>query len=341
MQLSIIIPVYNTSKYLNRCLDSVINARIDNSEIIVINDGSTDNSEEIIKEYLNKYSFIRYISKQNEGLGATKNLGIKEAKGKYLSFIDSDDSINPNFYKDAINYMNDDYDLIVYDFLSIEKDKEYTTYAKDPIFKNLSDYEGILYTTIMPSSCNKIMKKEVITKSNVLFPQGLRYEDFATTPVYLLNSKKVKYLNKPYYNYYINENSIMHKKNINYDMSYVLKLLDTRLKKYNNYDRDKFVFYNYIWRLESFLLNPLYTLSLKDRFKYSIKLYKNNHNIFRNINKNKYVIESLNNFDDKTKDFIIKRNKLLASHNILGFNYFLFKNARETKIYDIENKYYD
>ena len=104
-KLSVIIPVYNTEKYIKRCLDSVLKAKIEETEIMIINDGSKDNSLKIIKEYANKYEFIRYVDKKNEGLAATKNLGIMEAKGKYISFIDSDDTINENFYKDAMEFI--------------------------------------------------------------------------------------------------------------------------------------------------------------------------------------------------------------------------------------------
>lgn len=340
MLLSIIVPVYNTKEYLKKCLDSILKAKIDNTEIIIINDGSKDDSEEVIKPYL-KYKEIRYIKKENEGLAATKNLGLKEAKGKYISFIDSDDSIDKNFYKDAIPYMKDDYDMIVYDYLTIQSDKKYTTYAKDIRFKNMNDEEGLLYTSIMPSSCNKIVKKELFIKNNLTFPVGLIYEDFATTPILFLSAKKIKYISKPYYNYYIRENSIMRKKEINFDMSYVINILENRLKNFNNYDREKFIFYGYMWRLDDFVFNPIYTLSLKERFKYSKILFKNNRKLFKEINKNKLFINSLNNFREKEREFILKRNKLIASNNIIGFNYLLYKNIRTTKIYNIDNKYYE
>ena len=107
--LSVIIPVYNTEKYLKKCIESVIVAlkKIDiKSEIIVINDGSKDNSEEIILGFLDKYNnLIRYYKKENAGVADTKNVGIKYSKGRYLSFIDSDDYIDENFFYDAIEFI--------------------------------------------------------------------------------------------------------------------------------------------------------------------------------------------------------------------------------------------
>ena len=94
-KVSIIVPVYNTSKYLNSCIKSLLHQTLKDIEIILINDGSTDDSESIIKKYKDKR--IKYISKKNEGIGKTRNLGIDTATGEYLSFIDSDDYVEPDF----------------------------------------------------------------------------------------------------------------------------------------------------------------------------------------------------------------------------------------------------
>ena len=95
--VSIIIPIYNASKYLKRCLDSVINQTKTELEIILINDGSTDNSEEIIKEYKDKR--IRYFKNKNQGIGKTRNFGITKATGKYIMFLDSDDFLDKHACK--------------------------------------------------------------------------------------------------------------------------------------------------------------------------------------------------------------------------------------------------
>ena len=106
--LTVVVPVYNTEKYIAECLDSIYDARIDNMEILVINDGSTDNSEKVIKEYVEKYpELIRYIKQENHGLGNVRNVGLKNAKGKYIVSVDSDDSIDKNFLKDAKEYLDD------------------------------------------------------------------------------------------------------------------------------------------------------------------------------------------------------------------------------------------
>ena len=105
-KISLIVPVYNTSKYLRKCLDSLITQTYKDIEIIVINDGSIDNSEEIIKLYRDKR--LKYISKKNEGIGKTRNLGIENATGNYIAFVDSDDYLDKNFCKKMIKKADED-----------------------------------------------------------------------------------------------------------------------------------------------------------------------------------------------------------------------------------------
>ena len=124
--LSVIIPVYNTEKHFKRCIDSVLKAikKINKkNEIIVINDGSNGNIQEIIKEYLENYrDIIKFISQENRGRGASRNIGLSNSKGKYISFIDSDDYIDEDMYSGKIIIRNDkDKKKYLYDIISIKK----------------------------------------------------------------------------------------------------------------------------------------------------------------------------------------------------------------------------
>ena len=133
--ISIIVPIYNAEKYLNKCIDSIINQSKKELEIILINDGSTDNSENIIKKYDDKR--IKYFKNKNQGIGKTRNFGIKKATGKYIMFLDSDDYLD----KDACKYLfnkieKENLDIVVCDFYKdidgkIEK-------VQVPSFKNSS-----------------------------------------------------------------------------------------------------------------------------------------------------------------------------------------------------------
>ena len=99
MKISIIVPVYNVEKYLERCLDSLINQTLKDIEIICINDGSTDNSSEILKEYAKKDSRIIIINQNNQGISVARNNGMNKAKGKYIGFVDSDDWVDLDFFE--------------------------------------------------------------------------------------------------------------------------------------------------------------------------------------------------------------------------------------------------
>ena len=107
-KVSIIIPVYNVESYIEKCLDSILQQEYDNKEIIVINDGSTDKSEEVISKYFEK---IKYVKKENSGLSDTRNLGIDMATGKYIMFVDADDYIELDLLKKLRPYIEQDIDL--------------------------------------------------------------------------------------------------------------------------------------------------------------------------------------------------------------------------------------
>ena len=116
--LSVIIPVYNVEPYLEQCLDSVINQTYKNLEIICINDGSSDNSLKILEKYQKKDSRIKLINQKNKGLSEARNAGLDVAKGEYIAFVDSDDYLELNAYKEAMKVMLQDKNpLILYDYL--------------------------------------------------------------------------------------------------------------------------------------------------------------------------------------------------------------------------------
>lgn len=213
--LSIIVPVYNTEKYLERCIESILEAVKlvkDKVEIIIINDGSSGNADDIISKYINDYSdTIVYIKQENKGRGATRNVGISNAKGKYISFIDSDDYIDDNMYLDMLSKLkSEDADIVICDFQNIAKNDEEKSgriEAKNP---NIADNKwGCFDVLILPSCCNKIILKELF--SDIKFPEHINYEDLAIIPTIVLKAKKIAYLPNMYYKYYQNSDSVMNK----------------------------------------------------------------------------------------------------------------------------------
>lgn len=220
---SIIIPVFNTGKYIEKCLDSVKKAMDTDCEVIIVNDGSQDNSEEIIKKYIDdlpieyKDKFI-YKYKENKGLADTKNVGIELARGKYISVVDSDDYIADNFYTLARKYVEQDYDVIIYDlYIVYENKKKKDENGKDIVLSNYiarayredkeRSKDALLCGAMQGSSCNKIIKKSLYEPYK--FPTNKEYEDTAVTPFIIEDAKKIKYIPYPLYYYLQREKSIV------------------------------------------------------------------------------------------------------------------------------------
>lgn len=322
--LSVVVPVYNTEKYISECLESIINSKFDDMEILIINDGSTDNSEIVINKYVEKYpKIIKYIKQDNHGLGNVRNVGLKNAKGKYIFSVDSDDTINTQFLKEAEKYLKNDIDMVICDWLSIpENGNNFETPAIDYIFKDINQYKGLLYTTIMPSTCNKIIKKSLLKKLKYNYAEGLKYEDLSLNPIAMIEAESIKYINKPYYEYKIRGNSIM-RTSAGYNMIDVLEMLDSRISNiYNNYckiDLEEFKYYTYTWRIEEFIFNQIYDMEEEkiDEFvKYTISKIEK---ILKDLYLSKMFDKCLNNLKNTTKQYIIRRNKALEEGRLADF----------------------
>ncbi len=323
--LSIIVPVYNTESYLRDCLNSIIKSLPkklkNNCEILIINDGSTDNSEQIIKEYESKYKFIKYIYQSNKGLGNVRNIALDNLRGKYISSIDSDDTVNKNFFKEVNKAIEKNVDVFICDWLSKTDDSKYTTSAIEyGVFDRLSKYEGILFSSIMPSTCNKVFKKSLFDELKISYLED-KFEDFSTNPFILLKANTIYYVNKPYYEYYIRSNSIM-RSSAGLSMINVLKEFYLRLDKYKEYvnvDIDLFKYYSVSWRMEDYIFNQLYDLDVKEREKMINYLYDNLYDQVKDIFSNKYYNEMIESLSDEKKEYILKRNKSIIDKDLFNF----------------------
>lgn len=206
-KISVIIPVYNTEKYLDKCIQSILNQTFGDFEIIAIDDGSTDSSLEILKKYEKDQRFI-IIHKENEGQAVARNIGIKKATGKYITFVDSDDYIDKNMLEDLYHLVQEkDADIAICDILK-ESEREKI------VFKNYWDVNIEKNKNMMTSHMGpvaRLYKKELFINHNIFFKEKIIYEDLATVPLLAMASKKIEYINKPYYHYIIRENSTMQK----------------------------------------------------------------------------------------------------------------------------------
>jgi len=175
IDISIIVPIYNAEKYLNKCLDSLMAQTKEELEFILVNDGSTDNTEQIIKEYQDKR--IKYFKNKNQGIGKTRNFGIEKAKGKYIMFLDSDDYLEKNACEVLFNKAEkDNLDIVICDFYKIY-DNGSKEEVKQPSFKNssLKDNPKILNENLSPWA--KLYRRDLISKNSIKFVENLKYED--------------------------------------------------------------------------------------------------------------------------------------------------------------------
>ena len=231
--LSVIIPVYNTEKYLNKCLDSVIHQTFKNIEIICVNDGSTDNSHSILKKYTEIDTRIRILNKENGGLSSARNVGIENAKGRYITFVDSDDFIELDTYEKTICHFNQpEVDLIYFSTkLIIEndcnriQDERYFEHK----YKGLVKLSNDVMRNMDVCAWNKIYKLSIIRQHNIYFPDGLWYEDNPFFWSYALLCNAAYFINDKFYNYLIRDGSIMSHTKKNHKYSVTCHELDSLL----------------------------------------------------------------------------------------------------------------
>jgi len=184
MQLSIIVPVYNVEEYLEECFESIIKTDVKESEIIVIDDGSTDNSNQIIKTFQQKDPRINVIEQENAGLSSARNAGLKRASGKYVMFIDSDDLLFPETLNKAMeNAKNSNSDIVVCDYFEFEELSN-VRYRHDRAYLPegvITDHELIMnkifYLDIGFSVWNKIYKRSFLKDNSLNFKEGVWFED--------------------------------------------------------------------------------------------------------------------------------------------------------------------
>ncbi len=208
-KVSIIIPAYNAEKYIERCLKSVLAQKYENKEIIVINDGSTDKTEEKISKYINK---IKYIKKKNGGLSEARNVGIEKATGKYIMFIDADDYIEKDLLKNLKPYIDEDIDMIKYKAKKVTEKGEEIQLMDGPIFETIKGEEAfskMCFTDqLMETAWIYLYKKELLKKNKFQFSKGLYHEDFGLIPLVILKAQTFVSTDICGYNYVQSENSI-------------------------------------------------------------------------------------------------------------------------------------
>ncbi len=204
-EVSVVVPVYNVAEYLPKCIDSILNQTFEDYEVILVNDGSTDSSPEILAAYAEKDPRIRVLNKKNGGLSDARNEGMKLASGTYISFIDSDDFIEPDMLKICTNNLKQyDADIVIFDYYQY-----YQATGSREVIRNqfqpgrvysLSDTPQLL-TGIANAAWNKVYRKTLFTDHAITYPWGCLYEDLGTTYRLLARAEKIVFADVPLYDY--------------------------------------------------------------------------------------------------------------------------------------------
>lgn len=210
-RVSIIVPIYNQEKYLEECLDSIVNQDITEYQALLIDDGSTDASGEICRRYVEKYPYFQYICQENTGLGGARNTGLKYAKGTYLVFLDSDDALAANCLGSLIDYM-DQYGLdmlYVDEMICDEKLQIRNVCPTYPRMQTRLTREQALEFCMQPSHiCSRIYKRKLF--HNIRF-ENIWYEDMACFPELISRSDRIGYFKAPVYYYRQHEGAITYR----------------------------------------------------------------------------------------------------------------------------------
>ena len=245
-KISVIVPVYNTEKYVEKCLKSIAEQKMNDLEIIIVNDGSTDNSEIIIKQWIEKNKEnikIKYLNKKNGGLSETRNFALPYATGKYISFIDSDDYIDSNLYSHLEQFMDDNVDLIKFKMQTVDKDGNILEKLDGPIFEKCTGEEGYekLCTNdrFLDPACIYLYRTEFYKSNNFKYKVGAYHEDFGLTSLIILKAKSFVSTNEYGYYYLQSDNSITRNQNYDKEIKKAKDLLghyDDMIKVIKNYE---------------------------------------------------------------------------------------------------------
>lgn len=214
VKLSLIIPVYNVESYLYKCLCSAINQTLKEIEIIIVNDGSTDLSVDIINNFLAIDNRIIFINQQNQGLSCARNAGIKIATGEFIGFLDSDDSLEPTFSEKMYTYAKEtSSDIVMCNYFKVLEKNLRNTLVRKNVKKTIFTSSEALHKIILDLSIqnyawDKIYKRDLFINNNISYPKGMYYEDMPTTFRLFYYANQIAYLDEPLYYYLQRENSI-------------------------------------------------------------------------------------------------------------------------------------
>ncbi len=287
--LSIIMPVYNSAEYLKRCIESILNQKFDNIELLIVNDGSTDESEKIIEEFLKIDKRIIYIKQENMGVSAARNAALKAASGKYITFVDSDDYVEKNIYTSTISLFEEkNIDILFFGYYRENQKNSCFEIENDVKIINQKEY----FDNIFSKSCggylwNKIYLKE---KIHCYFDESIHMcEDLLFNMEYIKNVKKAGVYEKKLYHYIMHDGNSM-KSGLNLKTATVMTA----------YNKIEEIIYNLQFNMPESLKKEILMNALKCKIIYREKNDMNEHKELDYII-DKYYYESIRNSNLKVK----------------------------------------
>lgn len=287
-KFSIIIPVYNVEKYIEKCLDSIFNQTLKDFEVIVVNDGTKDKSIELIKNY-----DIKIINQKNQGLSAARNRGVKEATGEYLLFLDSDDYLEKDTLKELNKSFKNNPDIVRFQIREVYENGKIINYEEIP-FDNKSGVEAFKLITkyhFVENAWCYAIKRKYYLEEKFSFRVGTYHEDFGLMPLVILKANKVNSISYIGYNYIQRQGSIMN------------------IKDYNKTKKKVEDFYNhYLFLLEEANKTNLDTTYFKSFISNGIILKiteLNNHD----YKKYKKILKEAKVYDNLVSDSILRKIK--------------------------------
>ena len=275
-KVSVIVPVYNVEKYLEKCLDTLVNQTLEDIEIIVVNDGTPDNSQQIIDKYVSNYpEKVKSYIKENGGLSSARNFGLRMATGEYISFVDSDDYVEldmmEKLYKKTEEFK---YDVVCSDVNIIYPDKEVeakSNIESDNKKLSLKDKKNIILNAY-PVAWNKIYRREIIS-GKLLFEKGIWFEDVLFLYKLAPSINSIAKVDYKLYNYLQREGAITYTFNEKlYDLNKILKILIDYYKKENIYDEyEDILEYTYVRYMFATFIKRVAKSKDKKMFKKAVK----------------------------------------------------------------------
>ena len=315
VKVSIIVPVYNVEKYIDKCLSSLVNQTLKDIEIIVVNDGTKDNSQKIVDKYVKKYpKMVKSYIKENGGQGSARNYGLEKAIGEYIGYVDSDDYVDKQMFEKLYNkaYENN---LDVVACCNIRVSDVTNEENLEPLFNKMDDIKTNFFFGNI-GVCNKIYKNEII--KDLKFKTQVWYEDVAYTCKAIMKAKNFGIINEGLYYYLTRQGSTMNNNNIVKNLD-ILSAFDDILY-YINLHKEYTKYYDEIEYLAIYHILITATVRVINIKTEDKKEKRKIINEFRN-----YILEKFPNYQNNKYLYLLDLNKKIIYNLVKLKQYWLIK----------------